>query len=55
MKPVRAILLPVLAVALLSTTALVGLRLDWQTTPNWGVFLGVDNLADTALAMGKFL
>ncbi|MGZ3343654.1 MAG: TonB-dependent receptor [Caulobacteraceae bacterium] len=30
--------------------ALVGLRLDWQTTPNWGVFLGVDNLADTALA-----
>ena len=30
--------------------ALVGLRLDWQTTPNWGVFLGVDNLTDTALA-----
>jgi outer membrane receptor protein involved in Fe transport len=30
--------------------ALVSLRLDWQTTPNWGLFLGVDNLADTALA-----
>jgi vitamin B12 transporter len=30
--------------------ARVSLRVDWQTTPNWGVFLGVDNLADTALA-----
>lgn len=30
--------------------ALVSLRLDWQATANWGVFLGVDNLTDTALA-----
>jgi len=30
--------------------ALVSLRLDWQATHNWGVFLGVDNLTNTALA-----
>lgn len=30
--------------------ALVNLRLDWQTTPNWGMYLAVDNLTDTALA-----
>jgi outer membrane receptor protein involved in Fe transport len=30
--------------------ALVSLRLDWQATHNWGLFLGVDNLTDTALA-----
>jgi len=30
--------------------ALVGLRLDWQAMPHLGVFLGVDNLTDTALA-----
>jgi outer membrane receptor protein involved in Fe transport len=30
--------------------ALVSLRLDWQATANWGLFLGVDNLTDTALA-----
>jgi outer membrane receptor protein involved in Fe transport len=30
--------------------ALVSMRLDWQATPNWGVYLAVDNLTDTALA-----
>ena len=30
--------------------ALVNLRLDYQMTHNWGVFMGVDNLTDTALA-----
>jgi len=29
---------------------MVDLRLDWQATHNWGVFLAVDNLADAALA-----
>jgi outer membrane receptor protein involved in Fe transport len=30
--------------------ALVSLRLDWQATRNWGLYLAVDNLTDTALA-----
>jgi outer membrane receptor protein involved in Fe transport len=30
--------------------ALVGLRLDWQATPNWGLYLAADNVTDTALA-----
>jgi vitamin B12 transporter len=30
--------------------ALLSLRLDWQATPNWGVFLAADNVTDTALA-----
>jgi outer membrane receptor protein involved in Fe transport len=30
--------------------ALVSLRVDWQALPNWGLFLAVDNLTDTALA-----
>ena len=34
----------------LPPAALVDLRLDWQATHNWGVFLAVDNLADAALA-----
>lgn len=30
--------------------ALVSLRLDWQATSSWGVFVAADNLADTKLA-----
>ena len=30
--------------------ALVSMRLDWQAMPNLGLYLSVDNLADTALA-----
>jgi outer membrane receptor protein involved in Fe transport len=30
--------------------ALLSLRLDWQATPNLGVFLAADNVTDTALA-----
>jgi vitamin B12 transporter len=30
--------------------ALLGFRLDWQATRNWGVFLEADNVTDTALA-----
>ena len=25
-------------------------RLDWQATPNWGLYLAADNVTDTALA-----
>jgi outer membrane receptor protein involved in Fe transport len=30
--------------------ALLSLRLDWQATPNWGLFLAAENVTDTALA-----
>jgi len=30
--------------------ALLSLHLDWQATPNWGLFLAADNVTDTALA-----
>jgi outer membrane receptor protein involved in Fe transport len=33
--------------------AVLDTRLDWQVTKDWGVFVGAENLADTALETGQ--